>query len=67
MLTRIEGKQGKQGKPPDRMVRGWIKRLHSYSHVDSKGIRMIMHNEGEVLHYGLGPSHPRGAVSLLRL
>jgi len=52
MLERIEAKHG---KPPDRIVRGWIKRLHSYSHVDSKGIRMIMRHEGDVLQYGLGP------------
>jgi hypothetical protein len=52
MLTQIEGKQGVQ---PDALVRGWIKRLHSYSHVDRKGIRMILRHEDGALHFGVGP------------
>jgi hypothetical protein len=62
MLTRIELKQG---EAPDKMVRGWIKRLHSYSHVDRKGLQMIMRQEDKVLHYALGPSTQRkkGPVS----
>ena len=52
----LRGIEGKQGKPPDKLVRGWIKRLHSYSHVDRKRIRMIIRQEGTGLFYGLGPS-----------
>jgi len=53
MLETIEAAND---KPKDVVVRGWMKRLHKFSHVDSFSVRVAVQvgDEGSV-HYRLGP------------
>lgn len=52
MLQKVEARQG---LPPDATVRGWIKRLHKFSHVDSANITLVFTPRKSGLQYDLGP------------